>query len=992
MRDSLSRGIRAAAIKAVVLLTIVSSAGAEAPLPPTAAELQQHILELRCTARYDSAAALAARVYGIQQAATAARPHEILATEHLLTTLRRAAGLSEVIRDSLAGADRLQVAYDSLHLFPELGRDSTACRQVAIRRRFLPGDTPWTALSLLRCGAHHMRSGHLEESGRCLQEASDMYARLYPGGHPEAAMTLYAIGQLCIKQDTMKAAEGPLRAAVDMLQKIGFEGEQLYAELTARLGWYLTQHGDLAEGCVLAQEALTLTRTLNEPCTTQVSYMTSLLALIHYLRGDYTSAEALMSEAQAISRELYPEGHFNIAACSSGLGLINWARGDFDQAETHLRQAVAMARQCLGPDTVTPAFASNLAVCLVEQNKLDEAEALFLEVLDHLRPEASDPSRSYLDTLFFFSYLLRAQGRYPEDEVLQEKVLAGRVERLEPTHPSLCRSMIQLAAARQRSGRLAEAESLLTAAINVYESCRRRAGEGFSRARFHAASPYTRLSMVRLDSGKSIAAWEAAEMDRGRLLEDLRVRSEACFRAAAERRRPAGDSDAPADTNDPVSMEGVQACLDQHTAIMGWIESRPSATERTAWGYVLRATGPPFWVRLEPPSGAGSEERPTERFCEALTAPPGIFSGRPSRAAGQVKSTWIEPLAPALADIDRLIVIPSGSMLGIPIEALPGDTSDQWLGDQFTVSYAPSATSLTWWRSAWEPREQPHAALLVGDPPMTQAHLEAMLSDRPPLSNGPGDSELGDLARLDPHIMRSSLRRDRTALVQLPRLLGSRMEVQSLAAICHPATILLGPDATESRLDAMARNRSLASYRWVHFATHALVDHECPELSALVLSQVGESGDDGLLQLGEIIETWKLNADLVTLSACETALGSKIVGGALLGGTRFDRQAGSDGFIGFPHAFLAAGARSVLVSLWKVDDRATFLLMNRFYQNRTGAYRERRGRWHGSPMPKAAALREAKHWLRNYADEEDRRPFADPYYWAAFILIGEGDG
>jgi CHAT domain-containing protein len=156
-----------------------------------------------------------------------------------------------------------------------------------------------------------------------------------------------------------------------------------------------------------------------------------------------------------------------------------------------------------------------------------------------------------------------------------------------------------------------------------------------------------------------------------------------------------------------------------------------------------------------------------------------------------------------------------------------------------------------------------------------------------------------------------------------------------------------------------------------------------------------------------VLEFWKLKAELVTLSACETALG---------------RPGGGDGLLGFAQAFLAAGSRAVCLSLWKVDDTATALLMTRFYQNLLG---KRPGL--DRPMPKAAALAEAKHWLRELSGEEalklsaaasngvvrgdrgagevakrigpptdltqpapkDSKPFAHPRYWAAFILIGD---
>src|SRR5262249_20965725 len=140
-----------------------------------------------------------------------------------------------------------------------------------------------------------------------------------------------------------------------------------------------------------------------------------------------------------------------------------------------------------------------------------------------------------------------------------------------------------------------------------------------------------------------------------------------------------------------------------------------------------------------------------------------------------------------------------------------------------------------------------------------------------------------------------------------------------------------------------------------HLATHGVIDEDIPTRSAMILTQTGlpdplqqalshQSVFDGRLSVREIQRGWELKAELVTLSACETALG---------------RDAGGEGFVGFTQALLMSGTRSVCLSLWKVDDTATALLMLRFYTNLLGLRPELSG-----PMPKAEALREAKSWLR----------------------------
>jgi CHAT domain-containing protein len=202
----------------------------------------------------------------------------------------------------------------------------------------------------------------------------------------------------------------------------------------------------------------------------------------------------------------------------------------------------------------------------------------------------------------------------------------------------------------------------------------------------------------------------------------------------------------------------------------------------------------------------------------------------------------------------------------------------------------------------------------------------------------------------------------------------------------------------------------------LHFATHGTFNPRFPLQSAVILTQparaevappeVGRYVFDGELTAAEVLENWNLDAELVTLSACQTGLGKHERG---------------EGFMGFAQAVLLSGGRSVCLSLWHVDDAATALLMQRFYQNLLGRREGLQG-----PLPKAQALAEAQAWLRTLPRAEavkqtarltggvarakgrparrllppvpepapgqvEQPPYAHPYYWAAFVLIGDPD-
>jgi hypothetical protein len=257
------------------------------------------------------------------------------------------------------------------------------------------------------------------------------------------------------------------------------------------------------------------------------------------------------------------------------------------------------------------------------------------------------------------------------------------------------------------------------------------------------------------------------------------------------------------------------------------------------------------------------------------------------------------------------------------------------------------------------------------------------------------------------------LRGVREASEVLPPLPGTRREVEAIAEKLGGRGLevkkLLGSDASEDRLRELVANGELAKYRYLHFATHAVPSLERAFESSLFLSRgrladapgaatASREAADGRLTAAEILGAWKLEADMVVLSACQTALGP---------------HTQEEGFLGFAQALFLAGAQSVVLSLWKVDDAATALVMMRLYENLLGAR-------HGlaPAMPKAEALREAQRWLRGLSLAEvkallDRlpalqrgaerpikdaspeagrdHPYDSPRYWAAFILIGEPD-
>ena len=179
-------------------------------------------------------------------------------------------------------------------------------------------------------------------------------------------------------------------------------------------------------------------------------------------------------------------------------------------------------------------------------------------------------------------------------------------------------------------------------------------------------------------------------------------------------------------------------------------------------------------------------------------------------------------------------------------------------------------------------------------------------------------------------------------------------EMEAISRLLAPGSrrIVAGAEATEDRVKKLP----LSGYKILHFATHSLLDEMVASRSALVLSADAASGEDGFLQAREIYNL-ELNADLVVLSACQTA-GGKMEKG--------------EGIQGLSRAFFCSGSRSVVASLWNVNDESTSYFMKTFY----GFLTDGKTKQEGLRLTKIRMCR-----------SDDWRP----YHWAAFVLIGEGD-
>jgi CHAT domain-containing protein len=371
--------------------------------------------------------------------------------------------------------------------------------------------------------------------------------------------------------------------------------------------------------------------------------------------------------------------------------------------------------------------------------------------------------------------------------------------------------------------------------------------------------------------------------------------------------------------------------------------------------YALLDTRIVIWLlrRGEPPSlftspvGRDDVLATAEAFRRSVSVTGGRLPAFDADAADKLYR-WLlaEPLAliPAGATV---MVVPDGVLSTLPFEALGptrAGSEPAFAGARYTFAYMPSATVLTFERTAKRVRgaATTRPLLAVGDPVYESV-------ERAPAVAQPTRQALATRAA------REAIRQ--RGLPLFDPLPATRVEVTRIAT-----TLGVPPDSPDIRLGRAANERDikaldLGAYRYVHFATHGILAGDVPYINqpALVLSQTADlGGEDGFLTMSEVL-TLPLRADMVVLSACQTALGREVTG---------------EGVVGLTRAFLYAGSRAAVVSLWPVDDASTALFMGRFYEHVK------------SGQPPARALARARQDLRAEAR------YAHPFYWAPFVFFG----
>lgn len=505
------------------------------------------------------------------------------------------------------------------------------------------------------------------------------------------------------------------------------------------------------------------------------------------------------------------------------------------------------------------------------------------------------------------------------------------------------------ARAERRRGDLAAARVLIEETLELVESLREETSDPEDRAS-HLANKqdYYELAidlLVELHFRDPGAGWAAralewSERRRARTLLDVlmesvvdreseraRRRGERAPGALAELADGAGSlwPQRVAEAREPLVRDAreIQRLLDDDTVLLEY-------TLGEARSFLWRVT--PTEIEVHQLPGRREIEPLARAAYDALSKSRGRGAQGPLKTRlDELSDRILEPVADRL-DGQRLVVVSEEALQYVPFGALPiPGRRERRVIEEHEIVYLPSLSVLAVLRRELETRPPASGLVAVVADPVFAADDPRLASSAPPAASADADAAL-------------------------PRLAFSRAEADAILELvpAEQGFSALGFDASKQTVTGGA----LAGYRFIHLATHALFDPDNPRLMGIVLSRIDASGRprDGILRPHEIYDL-RLPVDMVTLSACRSGLGKEVRG---------------EGLVGLTQGLFQAGAGRVVVSFWRVDDRATAALMARFY----------RGIFDDGLRP-AAALRAAQLAMRR----DDR--WQAPYYWAGFFLQGE---
>jgi CHAT domain-containing protein/tetratricopeptide (TPR) repeat protein len=889
-----------------------------------------------------------------------------------LTTLRGSApGDEQRVAADLAYAEAIGLRGRGTGESMRLARDRLTAAMSAWREL---GDREDEGRAMLQMTEVIFRLGDLREALAVSQRAVELWRSIGDQAHTAAALNDVAV---CLNNigDPAGALERYMEA-LPLLRSTGKRASE--GNLLNNIGRAYSVLGNHQKALDYLEQALPVRVETGDRLGQAIT-----LNNLGLERGSLGEPErALTYHEQAL--QLYRDEN-DMRGAANGLGNLGmdyYALREFDRARGYFEKALALDRTT-GDIRMEATHLHNIGSTYADERRWVEARDYFSRALP-LRRKAGD--------VFGEAVTLGRLGATYVETGDTDRALAALNEALrisESLGDGLSRSLAlyQLARVDRTAGRFAEALDKVERLVDWFDSVRGQVPGPDLRASYFATVRFSHellidtlldLHRTRPTAGFDVRAFEASEHARARSMVDSLIESHVDLRvggdtALLERERtvrsllassierririaassPSSSGLARQDveidklsqdldavrTDLRISSPQVAALTQPRSLTLAGIRSQLLDDDSVLLEYSLGPSRSALWIATR--STFTAVELPPREALETLARRAyEELSSLGALRRGAVEALSRAVLPPDLAAIGhkRLLVVADGALQYIPFGALPTKTGRLALSHE--IVSLPSASTLAVLRleAAARPKATEHIAV-IADPVFDATDSR--------VAHGHADT-----ARAEP----STGSTGAAHAAPFSRLASSREEATTIAALADRQHSIIMLDFDASR-DFVLGGR-LESYRVVHLATHGILDSQRPELSGLVLSLVDPRGRrvSGFLQLTDLYNL-KLRADLVVLSACQTALGKDIRG---------------EGLVGLTRAFMYAGTPRVIASLWEVPNRATTELMKRFY-----------GHFLVDHQSPAAALRAAQLEIRSIPR------WSAPFFWAGFVLQGE---
>jgi CHAT domain-containing protein/tetratricopeptide (TPR) repeat protein len=812
-------------------------------------------------------------------------------------------------------------------------------------RRLYKYDNPNLASNLNSLGSFYYGRGDYKQAEPLYKEALEMYRHLFKGDDPGLARSINNMAVFYNRIGDYIHAESLYKEALEMYKRL-YKGDHpnLAQNINNMAMFYIGRRNNkLAEP--LLEEAIEMRRRIFKSDHPDLAESINNMAHLYHFRGDYKQSELLYKEALEMRRRIYKGDHPYLGNSINNMAVFCNAIGDYKQAEALYKEALEMYRRLFnGNNSLLANSINNMAVFYKDRGIFKKAEPLYLELMgvcfnliNNYFPSLSEKEKEqYFSTIsqFYISFNNFLTLHYKESPKLLEKMFDNLL---------VTKGMLLSASNNVRSRIISSNDTSLIQLFSSWKDNKENIAKLFLLTN-------TELKNKNLNLDSIIQYVNEQERE-------LTLRSDV-FKNEYDKKK--------------ITWKDIQINLGKTEAVVEIVrinlieKNRITDTIYYAALIVMKNSKMPELVLLKNGNALESDTL-LDSYKEAMH----------SKGIGLVpdnlyKLFW-EPIKKKLKGVTTVFISPDGVYNQLNLATLKNPKTGKYLLDENDIVLLSNTKNLLKKKSdVLLNTEENNVAELLGDPCYT---LDSAKQQQLPSNFRSKNKVISQKSVIDRNTTRGGYGRLPGTKVEIDfiftMLLNKRWDVRK-----H-----LGEEALEETV------KSLNSPRLLHIATHGLfledVEHinkdervfgmemkrfaENPLLRSMLLftganntienknlTNSLSSSDDGLLTAYEAMNLSLDNTELVVLSACETGLG-KIKNG--------------EGVYGLQRAFIQAGAKSLIMSLWSVDDEKTMELMKTFYKKWLAGKTKRR------------AFKEAQQVIKN--------KYKSPYYWGAFVMVGE---